>query len=172
MEHLSSAPVIRLSMKDISAYCFEASLQSLKYIIQEEYKRHFYLKNSLNLSLQDKEQYLNIFKEDCSTNDIKFSLQNLIRLLNKHYSKKVIVLIDEFDEPIESSINKDCYNQKIDLFRLFYSSALKDNENICYGIMTGVVQVAKESLFSSLNNVKVCTILNRNWEYSFGFSKK
>ncbi|MDR3258909.1 MAG: AAA family ATPase, partial [Fusobacteriaceae bacterium] len=119
----------------------------------------------------DKEKFISSIKGELNYVKLKFSLKLLSELLYKTYNKKVIILIDEYDTPIISAYANKYYDKIIDFFKNFYSSALKDNEYLQFGIMTGIIRVAKEGIFSGLNNLDVYTILDEKFSDFFGLKE-
>lgn len=170
---LNSYPVIRLNMKDISADSYESLMLQTKRMISELYRLFPELENSDKLFKIEKDNYINISNE--VYDDIfKYSsaIKDLSLYLYKHYNKKVIILIDEYDTPIQISYENGFYDQSIQFYKVLYSSALKGNQNLYFSLVTGVLEVSKESLFSGLNNLLVFSILDRDLSQYFGFTKE
>ena len=119
------------------------------------------------MNKRDKIKFDKIFYEE-EKGDYETSLKLLSNYIYKYYGKKVIILIDEYDAPIINAFDKGYYNEAINFFQVFYSSALKTNDSLKYGILTGITRIIKEGIFSGLNNLKVDTILNKKYSEYFG----
>jgi hypothetical protein len=119
----------------------------------------------------DKEKFISFFKHDGNVINLKFSLKFLSELLYKVYNKKVIILIDEYDTPIISADQNKYHDEVIDFFKDFYSYAFKDNEHLQFAAITGIMRVAKDGIFSSLNNIDICTVLDEKFSNYFGFTE-
>lgn len=131
----------------------------------------YYIYNSIEFQ-NDKDYFDNIINEKVSNQDLEVSLFRLSKLLNDHYDQKVIILIDEYDTPIHSGHFEGYYSEMIGFMRNFLSEALKDNKNLEKAMLTGVLRVAKESIFSGLNNLKVYTLLEEEYSKIFGFTEE
>jgi len=164
-------PVIWLTFKDCNGIDFHSTYEKITHLIQIEYQRHEYLVNSLNISSKQKEYIISIIDGVASRADLEESIKNLSLFLEKHYNIKPYLLIDEYDSPINHSYTQGFYNECIALMRNLYATALKDNPYIERAVITGIYRVAKESIFSGLNNLKVATILNEDFASSFGFTQ-
>lgn len=171
MAQMNTYPVIFLSFKDIKNNSWEDSFENLKWIISKMYKD----KQSIvekNLKSQDDILYYNsIIKRTASEVDYQNALKNLIDYLKMATNKNIILLIDEYDVPIQSGWSNGFYDEIIDFMRVFLSAALKDNPNLFKGVLTGIYRVAKESIFSGLNNLKVFTIMDNKYTNYFGFTE-
>jgi len=165
-------PVIWLTFKDCNGIDFQSTYEKITRLVQKEYQRHNYLEKSEQLDDKYKEYYKSIVDLKANRTDVEESIKNLCIFLEKHYNQKPYLLIDEYDSPINHSYTKGFYNECITLLRNLYSSALKDNPYIEKAIITGIYRVAKESIFSGLNNLKVATILNDDFADSFGFTQE
>ena len=163
-------PVIFLSLKDIKARKWETAYSLLKIIIRSEYARHTELQSSNEISEQDYNFYKKIINKNADEADFMFSLQILSKMLYQHHKKAPILIIDEYDTPIQQGFINDYYNDAVEFIRNFFSAALKDNPNITLSIMTGILRVAKESIFSGLNNIRVDSVLDDKFSNYFGFT--
>lgn len=163
-------PVIYLSFKDAHQDNWEDMYQSLYFSIREAYLKHIYLLSGEKINEFDKKFFRNIVDSNATFTDVQFSLGKLSSMLEKHYSRKVILIIDEYDTPIQQGYMNGCYEEVISFIRNLFSSGLKDNENLEFGILTGILRVAKESLFSGLNNLVVNTIMDEKYAQYFGFT--
>ena len=165
-------PVIFLSFKDAHQKNWEDMYQNLSFSIKEAFLAHIELLNSDRLNEFDKKFYQRIADSSAGTTDVQFSLGKLSSMLAQHYGQKAIVVIDEYDTPIQQGYLNGCYDEVIDFMRNLFSAGLKDNEDLEFGILTGILRVAKESLFSGLNNLVVNTIMDDKYAQYFGFTQK
>ena len=168
--HQGQYPVIFLSLKDIKSSNWKKAFALLKKVIRTEYARHQELEDSAELSKADRRLYNNIVNAVASDEDYIFSLQDLSRMLHLHYQKAPIIIIDEYDTPIQEGYINSYYNDAVEFIRNFFSSAFKDNEHMSLSILTGILRIAKESIFSGLNNVRVFSVLDRKFSVYFGFT--
>lgn len=165
-------PVIFVSFKDVKCTSWEESVQKISRLLSMEYQRHIELENSERLNSYEKEQYRKIANGKADEIDYEMSLQILSLLLHKHYEKKAIIIIDEYDTPIQQGYSSGFYNSSIQFMRNFFSGGLKDNPHLAYGFLTGILRVAKESIFSGLNNLKIYSLLDTAYSQYFGFTKE
>ena len=170
INHQRKYPVIYLSLKDIKARKWETAYELLKYIIKTEYDRHQELKNSTEISQTDVALFYRITKDVATEAEYVFSLQALSRMLHKHHKQAPVIIIDEYDTPIQEGFVNGYYDETIEFIRNFFSAALKDNPHAKQIIMTGILRVAKESIFSGLNNIRVCSVLDKKFSEYFGFT--
>ena len=162
-------PTIFITLKDTKKNNWEECFSKIKIILRDLYEEHSYIKDKL--SINEKEEYDKIlFKKDDAEYDN--ALLNLTKYLYNYYQKKVVLLIDEYDSPLITANQFGYYKEAINFFRDFLSSALKTNSNLKMGVLTGIVQVAKEGIFSGLNNVKTYNILGDKFEIFFGLSEE
>jgi len=165
MSEQGKYPVIFVSLKDLKADTWEECLKRLKLFIFDLYAEFEYIREKMNEWDKRKFEKVLYEKEDV---DYIMSLKFLSDSLYKYYGEKVIILIDEYDAPIINAFDKGYYNEAINFFQTFYSSALKTNNSLKYGILTGITRIIKEGIFSGLNNLKVDTILNKKYSEYFG----
>lgn len=163
-------PVIYLSLKDIKSSDWETALDMLKYVIKAEYSRHNELMENHKIALADLETYDRIINSKGTKSDYNFSLQVLSRMLWVHYGENPIIIIDEYDTPIQEGYVNGYYEQSVEFIRNFFSAGLKDNPYVKLSVMTGILRVAKESIFSGLNNVRVYSVLDKRFSSYFGFT--
>ncbi|ACV38847.1 AAA family ATPase [Leptotrichia buccalis] len=166
MSEQGKYPVIFISLKDLKENSWEECLESLKDIMYKVFNEYEFLREKLNFV--EKRQFDKIWEMTGNEKNFKTSLLDLSKYLNKYYSKKVIILIDEYDAPIINAFNNGYYNEAINFFQVFYSSALKTNDSLKYGILTGITRIIKEGIFSGLNNLKVDTVLSKRYAEYFG----
>ncbi len=169
--HQGKYPVIFLTFKDIKFKTWDDTYQKIVKLISLEFFRHNELETSTILNDYEKELYISLSREKGSEVDYQSSLQTLSLLLYKHYKKECIIIIDEYDTPIEQGYTNGFYEQIINFMRVFFSGGLKDNTCLAYGFLTGILRVAKESIFSGLNNLKINSILDESYSEYFGFTK-
>ena len=161
-------PVIKIDFKGVSAVNWTEAAENLKRIIASEYKNHYYLFNSELLMDYEKDEFKKIIDLSADISSYKFSLEKLSDYLARYHKQKAIILIDEYDEPIQSGYLNDYYQQIISFMRTFLIRALKDNNNVEKGILTGVLRIARESIFSGLNNLVVSSLLDEKYNQYFG----
>ena len=166
MSEQGKYPVIFISLKDLKEDTWEECLESIKDIMYKIFNEYNFLREKLNIV--EKRQFDKIWEITGNERNFKTSLLDLSNYLNKYYGEKVIILIDEYDAPIINAFDKGYYNEAINFFQTFYSSALKTNNSLKYGILTGITRIIKEGIFSGLNNLKVDTILNKKYSEYFG----
>lgn len=170
-KHQGQYPVIFLTFKDVKCSTWPDTFQKIKKIISLEFIRHEELENSTKLSSYEKEQYHLLAGENANEIDYQMSLQLLSLLLHKHYGKECIIIIDEYDTPIQQGHICDFYPKTINFMRNLFSGGLKDNPHLAFGFLTGILRVAKESIFSGMNNLKINSILDSDYSSYFGFTK-
>lgn len=163
-------PVIFLSLKDIKARKWQYAFDALKYIISVEYIRHSELKRSSELEEADIELYNRIVKNQAGYMEYVFSLQALSRMLHQHHKQAPVIIIDEYDTPIQEGFVNGYYDDAVEFIRSFFSAALKDNPHARQIVMTGILRIAKESIFSGLNNIRVFSVLDKKFSEFFGFT--
>ncbi|MCR5295223.1 MAG: ATP-binding protein [Lachnospiraceae bacterium] len=165
-------PVIFISFKDAHQKSWEDMYQNLYFSIKEAFLAHIELLGGDRLNEFDKKFYQRIVESSAGTTEVQFALGKLCSMLARHYGQKVIVILDEYDTPIQQGYLNGCYGEVIDFMRNLFSAGLKDNEDLEFGIMTGILRIAKESLFSGLNNLVVNTIMDDKYAQYFGFTQK
>lgn len=164
-------PVIFLSFKDVKCSSWEETLKKIGKLISLEYLRHMELESSSKLNVYEREQFSYIANGKAGEIDYQMSLQLLSLLLHKHYEKEAIIIIDEYDTPIQQGHTCGFYSDIVNFMRNFFSGGLKDNSHLAYGFLTGILRVAKESIFSGLNNLKINSLLDEAYSQYFGFTK-
>ena len=165
MSEQGKYPVIFISLKDLKGNTWEECLNRLKLFIFDLYVEFEYIREKMNE--WDKKKFEKVLYEKEDANYI-MSLKFLTDSLYRYYGEKVIILIDEYDAPIINAFDKGYYNEAINFFQTFYSSALKTNNSLKYGILTGITRIIKEGIFSGLNNLYVNTILSKDYSEYFG----
>ena len=168
--HQGKYPVVFLTFKDVKFDSWEATLDKIRDLLQEEFGRHQELANSDRLADYEKTYFTKIIYGDVSEVDLTASLAKLSGMLTKHYGKAPIIIIDEYDTPIQEGYSKDFYDEIIGFMRNFFSGAFKDNKNLTYGFLTGILRIAQESIFSGLNNLTVNSVMDDEYDQFFGFT--
>jgi excisionase family DNA binding protein len=164
-------PVIMLTFKDVKYNSWEESLEAIRLVVKDEFKRHPELYESSVLDADAKNYMDRMEKGTLSTVELQRSLLNLTRMLSAHHRSKVVILIDEYDTPIQQGYSKGFYKEVISFMRNFLSGGLKDNTDLAFGVLTGIMRVSKENLFSGLNNPLVNTVLDEKYSEYFGFTE-
>lgn len=169
--HQGKYPVIFLTFKDVKFDTWEATIDKIKGLLQEEYGRHQELLASDKLSAYEKEYFGKILDSSANEVELTSALERLSKMLTSHYGKAPIIIIDEYDTPIQEGYAKDFYEEIIGFMRNFFSGAFKDNKNLSYGFLTGILRIAQESIFSGLNNLTVNSVMDEEYDRYFGFTE-
>lgn len=169
-QHQGQYPVVFLTFKDVKCLTWEETFQKIRRLISLEFIRHSELETSSLLSSYEKEQYHRLAGDDADEVDCQMGLQLLSMLLHKHYEKECIIIIDEYDTPIQQGHSCNFYPEIVNFMRNFFSGGLKDNSHLAFGFLTGILRVAKESIFSGMNNLKTNSILDNSYSEYFGFT--
>lgn len=169
--HQGKYPVIFLTFKDVKFDTWDATLDKIRGLLQEEYGRHQELLNSDKLSQYEKEYFTKIISATANEVELTSSLERLSKMLASHYDKAPVIIIDEYDTPIQEGYSKDFYDEIIGFMRNFFSGAFKDNKNLSYGFLTGILRIAQESIFSGLNNLTVNSVMDEEYDSFFGFTE-
>lgn len=170
--HQGKYPVIFLTFKDVKFDSWQATIEKIKSLLQEEYGRHQELLSSLKISDYEKEYFNKVLSATENEVELSFSLEKLSKMLASHYDKAPIIIIDEYDTPIQEGYSKDFYDEIIGFMRNFFSGAFKDNKNLSYGFLTGILRIAQESIFSGLNNLTVNSVMDEAYDRYFGFTNE
>ena len=165
-------PVIMLTFKDVKFGNWQDSLEAIRLELKDEYKRHSELARSSALGADDRDYLDRMEKGQLTEVEYSRALLNLTRMLAEHHGRKVVILIDEYDTPIQQGYTKGFYQDVIAFMRNFLSGGLKDNQNLAFGVLTGIMRVSKENLFSGLNNLTVNTVLDEKYSSYFGFTNE
>lgn len=163
-------PVVFISLKGATGSTYEKANSMIKQLVAEEYQRHSYLADSDILDSIEKEQFNRIRSISLNEGDLENSLRILTRLLCKHHNQKVILLIDEYDVPLDKSFLNGYYDDMVSFIRIFLGEALKTNDNTEFAIVTGCLRISKESIFTGVNNFKVFSINDTRFSDYFGFT--
>ena len=169
-EHMGKYPVIFLTLKGVEGLTFAKAKSMLSEIIKDEADRHYVLNSSEALTSVDREAFMKILTGN--EENIENSLKTLSRLLYKHYGKKVVILIDEYDVPLDKAYQNGYYHEMVSLIRGLFGQALKTNDYLQFAILTGCLRISKESIFTGLNNFEVVSIMDSMYDECFGFTDK
>lgn len=174
-EHMGKHPVIFLSLKNVEGLTFEAAKYQMIELIGKEATRFSFLSQSDRLNAADKSVYLSFIKRIegryAMNEDLLYgSLQTLSELLYKHYGKKTVILIDEYDVPLDKAFQHGYYREMVALIRAMFGKALKTNDALEFAVLTGCLRVSKESIFTGLNNFKILSITDSRFDEQFGFT--
>ncbi|MGL6131479.1 MAG: AAA family ATPase, partial [Fusobacteriaceae bacterium] len=167
MKYQGEYPVIYISLKDIKVGSWEECFVSMKNLLRDLYESKEYIRNSLS---EIQKKIFNEILNSSEEGDYLNSLKHLSNFLEKYYGKKVVILIDEYDTPLITAHGKGYYEEAISFFRNFYSAGLKGNGSLEFSVLTGILRIAKESIFSGLNNLVVSTILDNSFQH-FGLKE-
>ena len=168
--HQGKYPVIFLTFKDVKFDSWEATIDKIRSLLQTEFGRHQELLGSERIATFEKEYFIKIIEGSATEVDLTSALENLSRMLAEHYGTAPVIIIDEYDTPIQEGYAKDFYDEIIGFMRIFFSGAFKDNRNLSYGFLTGILRIAQESIFSGLNNLTVNSVMDEEYDSFFGFT--
>ena len=171
-EYMGKYPVISVSLKGMNAGNYEKALEMAVEVIRSESRRFQYLLDSERLTSYDKEAFIALLQEDMKEGTLCSSLKVLSELLEKHHGSKVILLIDEYDVPLAKAFERGYYDQMVLFIRNMFEYALKTNESLKFAVLTGCMQISKESIFTGLNNLKVLSVAEVQFDEAFGFTDK
>ena len=179
-KYMGKFPVISISLKSVDGLNFESASVALRTVIGNEAGRFRFLRNSDRLTNDEKEAYAQLTEVGSSQGGIytmtekmaEASLQTLTQLLEKHYGQKVILLIDEYDVPLDKAFQAGYYDEMVNLIRNLLGNALKTNDSLYFAVLTGCLRISKESIFTGLNNLKVHTISDVRYDEYFGFTNE
>ena len=173
MSHCSRYPIIYITFKDVKESSFKQTLESIKFLIDKEFSRYQKKIDTIldTIDIVDRKHYKRIINQEASDVDYKKAFKLLSKLLTIAYNQKCIVLIDEYDTPIQTGFLEGYYKEMVGFFKTFMGAVLKDNDKYLYkAVLTGILRVSKESIFSDLNNIKVYTLLDNGFASRFGFT--
>ena len=171
-KHMGQYPVISLSLKSAKQPTFDMAYKMLVDQISLEFKRHRYILNSNTLLEDEQTQYVEIMLRKAGRAEYATALKFLSDCLKKYHERNVIILIDEYDVPLENSYFSDFYDEMIIFIRSLFESAFKTNDSLEFAVITGCLRISKESIFTGLNNLKINSILNQNYAEYFGFTQR
>lgn len=168
--HQGRYPVIFLTFKDVKFDSWELTFAKISELVQEEFGRHIKLCESGKLETYELAYFKKILAGQANEVELSSSLQKLSKMLTEHFGKAPIIIIDEYDTPIQEGYSKDFYDEIIGFMRNFFSGAFKDNRYLSYGFLTGIFRIAQESIFSGLNNLNVNSVMDEEYDAFFGFT--
>ena len=171
-EYMGKYPVISVSLKGMNAGNYEKALEMAVEVIRSEARRFQYLLDSERLTSYDKEAFIALLQEDMKEGTLCSSLKVLSELLEKHHGSKVILLIDEYDVPLAKAFERGYYDPMVLFIRNMFEYALKTNESLKFAVLTGCMRISKESIFTGLNNLKVLSVAEVQFDEAFGFTDK
>jgi len=167
-QYMGKYPVIFISLKGVDGMTFEEAVVRTTTIVKTEARRHYYLKDSSKLVNEEIDQFEQLLSGKAE--DITDSIRLLSELLYRHYEQKVIILIDEYDVPLDKAFQNGYYHEMVKLMRGILGQALKINDFLQFAVLTGCLRISKESIFTGLNNFKVLSILDARFDEQFGFT--
>ncbi len=170
-EYQGKFPVVFISLKDLDGLTYQEAEDGLAMVIMQEARRLRFLLESPSLNESEAKSYRALMDGDFNLVSLQSSLKMLTSLLNAHYGQKVILLIDEYDVPLDKAYQNGYYREMLNLIRTMFSSALKTNDSLYFAVMTGCLRVSKESIFTGLNNLKVHSISDERFDEYFGFTE-
>lgn len=170
LSHMGQYPIINLTFKSGKQANFPLALRALTEDIAYEYRRHFYVCKSDCLQAHEREKFMQFMEEKADRMEYHKSLQFLSQCLEKYYGKKVIILIDEYDVPLENSYMCGFYEEMRTFVRSIFESSLKTNSSLEFAVITGCLRISKESIFTGLNNLTVLSVLSKQYDEYFGFT--
>ncbi|RII33216.1 AAA family ATPase [Clostridium chromiireducens] len=170
LSHIGQYPVINLSLKSAKQPTFELALKCIKDELVDEFRRHDYVLEGTKLN-DEKEKYLRITKAEDEDSLYVTALKFLSQCLEKYHEKKVIILIDEYDVPLENAFFEGFYDKMIAFIISLFESALKTNSSLEFSVITGCLRISRESIFTGLNNLEIISILNKSYDEYFGFTQ-
>ena len=172
VEHMGQYPVVNITFKDIKRGDWQGCYEEIVELIKVEYDKHRYLQNSSKLTDLEKNTYILILEGKANESQYRRSLNELVKYLSKFYDRKVVVLIDEYDTPVIEGELEGYFKEVVKFMQTFLSGALKGNNYLYKGIMTGIVRLEGTGIFSGLNNLDMCTVLDEKYRDKFGFTEK
>lgn len=170
--HMGQYPVIFISLKSAKQPSYEMAYAMLCKEIIEEFERHRYVLESDALLPAQKENYKSVMESKAEWSEYAFALQFLSKCLEQYHQKKTIILIDEYDVPLENAYFRRFYDKMSDFIRSLFESALKTNKSLAFAVVTGCLRISRESIFTGLNNLKVISVLDESYAEYFGFTQK
>ncbi len=169
-KHQGKYPVISISFKDVKFKTWEETLQNIALLLTKEYNRHCELADSDKCQPSERAYYQKVVNGEANLVELTQALANLSLMLDKHYEVAPIIIIDEYDTPIQQGYLCGFYDEVTSFIRNLFSGGLKDNRHLSYGFLTGILRVAKESIFSGLNNLSIYSVLEKKYDSYFGFT--
>ncbi|MCL1919211.1 MAG: ATP-binding protein [Peptococcaceae bacterium] len=169
-EHMNTYPVIFLTLKSAEGEDFVEALARMEILVAEECRRLSFLEQSQQIGLDDRNDFIALRARAATPQQLSNSLRTLSRMLEAHYGKKTVLLIDEYDVPLDKAFHNSYYDKMISFMRIFLGEALKTNRSLAFAVITGCLRISKESIFTGLNNFRINTITNKLHDEHFGFT--
>ena len=169
-KYMGKYPVIAVSLKGVDAATYEEAFDQLVDIMNNSAAEFSFLQNSDSLTDYEKERFIKLLDDQMNQKIMGSSMLWLTKLLEKHYNKKVVVLIDEYDVPLAKAHENGYYDKMVRLIRNMFGNVLKTNNSLAFAVLTGCLRIAKESIFTGLNNFKVYSIIDEEFDETFGFT--
>ena len=169
-KHQGKYPVIFLTFKDVKFDTWKATINKISALLQTEFSRHAELAGSDKLASFETAYFDKVVSGKANEVELSSALENLSRMLYKHYEINPVIIIYEYDTPVQEGYSKQFYDEIIGFMRIFFSGAFKDNKYLSYGFLTGILRIAQESIFSGMNNLSVNSVLDAEYDEYFGFT--
>ena len=167
---MNQYPTLFLSLKDVDGTTFENAFNMLKFAISSLCSQNSYLETGENIRENEKDIFSRLRSQTASITDIKGSIVTIMNMMQSYYEKPVILLIDEYDVPLDKAFQYGYYDEMVSLLRNMFGNALKTNPNLYFAVLTGCLRISKESIFTGLNNLKVLTLTDVRFDEYFGFT--
>ena len=171
IKHMGQYPVIFLSLKSAKQPALWTASEKLQEELIKEYRRHSYIMEGDLLLPSEKKEFLSLMEGTAPMTKYCTALQTLSKCLEKYHKQKVIILIDEYDVPLENAYFNGFYDEMVSFIRSLFESALKTNESLKFAIVTGCLRISRESIFTGLNNLDIVSVLNEDYAEYFGFTQ-
>ena len=170
-EHMGKYPVINLTLKSAKQPTFESAYGKIKKAIADEFQRHQYILAADKIGEEDKELFRKIADRKAEYDDYSGALEFLSKCLHQATGKNTVILIDEYDVPLENAYFRGFYEEMVDFIRSLFESALKTNDFLQFAVITGCLRISKESIFTGLNHLRMISVLDRRYSEHFGFTE-
>ena len=167
---MNQYPTLFLSLKDVDGTTFENAFNMLKFVISSLCSQNSYLETGENIRENEKDIFSRLRSQTASITDIKGSIVTIMNMMQSYYEKPVILLIDEYDVPLDKAFQYGYYDEMVSLIRSIFGNALKTNPDLYFAVLTGCLRISKESIFTGLNNLKVLTLTDVRFDEYFGFT--
>ncbi len=171
MTHFQKYPVVFVTFKDVKAKTWADAMVGIRRQISKAYDAHRYLLDRSDISPASVRQFQRVLLEEAADSELMYSFELLSKLLHEHHKERVVILIDEYDTPVQSGYTNDFFDDVVGFFRNFFSACLQDNVALFKGVLTGILRVSKENMFSGLNHIDVYSIIDKPYSTSFGFTE-
>ena len=171
-QHMGSYPVINLTLKSAKQPTFESAYGKLKRAIADEFQRHQYILSNEKITEEDKKLFQEIADRKAEYDDYSGALEFLSKCLSEAAGRKTVILIDEYDVPLENAYFRGFYEEMVDFIRSLFESALKTNNYLQFAVITGCLRISKESIFTGLNHLNIISVLDRKYSEHFGFTEQ